>query len=479
MKRPGLLLLLIALAWPPVAAMLTPSGLAPAPDPGWRDIVLLLRSLLLAGGTTLTSAVLGLACAWALAHHNLPFRAFLKALLLVPFLIPPYFEAVAWLNLHDLSGSVVATSIILGFCYFPLVLFPCLTALERISGGLEESGLIALGPRTTWKCVLWPLSAPFALAGAALVWMLTLVEYGVPSLMGVNTYSQEVFALVQGYHDYAAAGRACLPLLLCGLLPGLLVLYWGFPRMRRLTLPQTSRPVHRTSPHPHLLLLLPLAVAGVTLGVPLYSLLEKAHRLTIFQIALWEAGGDLLSSLQLAGLATLTALVLGAWLGLRGGRVWAGAALLTLTIPPILSGLGWIATVNRLGLGSSNLLLVWGLAARFLALPACLIALSSEATPPSQLEAGRLIPNRFRAHYITSFSLHRKAWGMGLALTFALAMGDLSLSLLLVDPGTSTLSVRIFNLHHYGRADLVSALCLIHAMVVVTPLAVGLCLEGE
>lgn len=461
---------------PPLVAALTPSGLAGAPAPGWRELILLARSLALAAMTTGLSLALGLACAWALAHHNLPGRAFFKTVLLVPFLLPPYLGAIAWMGLVDLSGSLLAAATVLAASHFPLVLFPTLAGLERLGGGLEEAGWVAMGPGRTWSRVVWPLVLPFALGGAALVWMLTLVEYGVPSLLGVDTFAREVFALIQGYHDYGAAGRACLPLLATGLAPGLLVLAWGYPRMRRLTIPQTSRPARRQlSPRWPALALVGLMTL-VSLGVPLLSLVGRAHRLTVFELALWEAGSDLLSSLWIAAVATALALALGALAGLAGGIRWAGTALLSLTVPPSLAALGLVALSSHLGVPSSNLWLVWGLATRLLALPACLLALSAEATPPSQLAAARLtLPPVARARL--QLGLHQKAWQTALWLTFALAMGDLSLSLLLAEPGTSTLSLRIFNLYHYGRPDLVSALCLVLAGVVLTPMVVQLCLE--
>ncbi|MCA9794910.1 MAG: iron ABC transporter permease [Candidatus Eremiobacteraeota bacterium] len=467
---------MLVLLAPPLVAALTPSGLAGAPAPGWRELVLLARSLALAGLTTALSLGVGVACAWALAHHNLPGRAFFKTVLLVPFLLPPYLSAIAWTGLVDLSGSLPAAALVLAASHFPLVMFPILAGLERLGGGLEEAGWIALGPGRTWRRVVWPLVLPFALGGAALVWMLTLVEYGVPSLLGVDTFALEVFALIQGYHDYGAAGRACLPLLAIGLLPGLLVLAWGYPRMRRLTVPQTSRPARRLLWPRWPALALVSLVTLASLAVPLYSLVAQAHRPGVFNLALWEAGSDLLSSLWIAGLATALALALGALVGLGGGTGWAGTALLSLTVPPSLAALGLVAIHSQLGLGSSNLWLVWGLATRLLALPACLLALSAEATPPSQLAAARLVlpPLRLGGLWL---GLHQKAWQTALWLTFALAMGDLSLSLLLAEPGTSTLSLRIFNLYHYGRPDLVGALCLVLVGVVVTPLAVGLCLE--
>jgi iron(III) transport system permease protein len=462
---------------PPLLAALTPSGLVGAPPLGWREVWLLLRSLLLAGLTTLVSLMVGLPCAWLLAHRDVWGRSVFKTLLLVPFLLPPYMSAIAWLRLVDLPGNVVTTSLMLGFCYFPVILYPTLLALERLGGGLEEAGWLSLGVRATWRRVVWPLVAPFALGGAALVWMLTLVEYGVPSLLGLDSYALEIFALIQGYHDYVAAGRASLPLLAGAILPGILVLRWGFPRMRRLTIPQTGRPACRqieSKVGPFLFLSL---VALLSVVLPVVGLLGQARRRVTFELALWEAGGDLLTSLQIAGCAAVLALLLGVLVGMMGGTHWAGLTLLTLAVPPSLVGLGLLAASAKSGMNAGNLLLVWGLASRFVALPACLMALSKEAVPPSHLDAARLTLSPWRARFLCWFGLHRRTWQIGFCLTFALCMGDLSLSLLLAEPGTSTLALRIFNLYHYGRSDLVSALCLVLMGVVLTPMAVFTCLE--
>ncbi len=48
------------------------------------------------------------------------------------------------------------------------------------------------------------------------------------------------------------------------------------------------------------------------------------------------------------------------------------------------------------------------------------------------------------------------AWLIGLAL----ALGDLTASILVVPPGVETLSIHIFNLVHYGVEDQVAGICL-------------------
>jgi iron(III) transport system permease protein len=53
-------------------------------------------------------------------------------------------------------------------------------------------------------------------------------------------------------------------------------------------------------------------------------------------------------------------------------------------------------------------------------------------------------------------------WALAVAwlLAFALALGELGASILVVPPGVETLSIHIFGLLHYGVEDRVAAICL-------------------
>jgi ABC-type Fe3+ transport system permease subunit len=61
----------------------------------------------------------------------------------------------------------------------------------------------------------------------------------------------------------------------------------------------------------------------------------------------------------------------------------------------------------------------------------------------------------------------------GWGLTFALSLGEVSASLLVLPPTIETLPVRIYNLTHYDATDVVAALCLIQAAVVGFSFAVA------
>lgn len=459
MKRqlPVTLLLLLPLA----AAWLSPTGSAPVFA---NSYVLLARSLLLALLAAGVALFLGTLLACLLACRNLPFRPLWRPILLVPLLVPPYLNAIAWVELcrrlglgAEFPNTPLMAGLILGLGYTPLVLFAGLTALERLGAGIFDAGRLARGEAATWRRVVLPLTAPFLMAGAGLAFLLSLVEFGVPSLLNQNTVALEVFALIDGYHDLAAAARASLPL---WLVATLLVLVLA-PRVPAILSPQLGPTARLLLPRgwrvPGALLV--TLLSGLLAGLPLTVLAVMAGRPQAFLLAWWEAGPDILSSLAVCLPAALAALALGAWLS-------GPAPLILLASPPALLALGWL----RLDVLPGGVLLVLGLGSRFLAVPGCLLQAAFRSQPPTLAENARLARARpWRALYL---SPHRRAWRLGFTLAFAFMMGELTLSLLLAPPGMGTLSQRIFNLYHYGRPELVGALALTLVALVVTPLVV-------
>ena len=54
----------------------------------------------------------------------------------------------------------------------------------------------------------------------------------------------------------------------------------------------------------------------------------------------------------------------------------------------------------------------------------------------------------------------RRALVLAWIVALAVALGDLAASILVMPPGVTTLSIRIFNLLHYGVEDRVAGICL-------------------
>jgi spermidine/putrescine transport system permease protein len=160
---------------------------------------------------TLTLAPLGtlicLLAAYPLAYHlavkvSARNRLLLLILVIVPFWTSFLIRTYAWIfilggkglpALLDMIGIAdvrfintpfaVLVGIVYG--YLPLMVFPIFVSLERLDKRLlEASDDLGASPSRTFRQITLPLSAPGAVTGCMLVFILLMGEYLIPALLG-------------------------------------------------------------------------------------------------------------------------------------------------------------------------------------------------------------------------------------------------------------------------------------------------------
>jgi len=170
-------------------------------DPVVRDALRL--SLVCSVGATALAFVLGLPLAWVLARTDLPGRHLVRALVLLPMVLPPVVGGVALLLAFGRRGLVGQYlddwfGITLPFTTWGAILAEAFVAMPFfvivVEAGLRsldtryEDAAATLGARrfTTFRRVVIPLIAPSLVAGAALTWARALGEFGATILFAGN-----------------------------------------------------------------------------------------------------------------------------------------------------------------------------------------------------------------------------------------------------------------------------------------------------
>jgi molybdate transport system permease protein len=170
-------------------------------DPVVRDALWL--SLVCSAGATLLAFVLGLPLAWVLARTDLPGRRVVRALVLLPMVLPPVVGGVAlllafgrrglvgqylddWFGIRlpfTTWGAIVAEAFV-AMPFFVIVVEAGLRSLDQ----RYEEAAATLGARrfTSFRRVVLPLIAPSVIAGAALTWARALGEFGATILFAGN-----------------------------------------------------------------------------------------------------------------------------------------------------------------------------------------------------------------------------------------------------------------------------------------------------
>ncbi len=166
------------------------------------------NTLILGLLTVAGSLVIAVPAAWLVARTNLPFRGLVETLLVLPFMIPPFVGAISWIQLasprvgylnklwtalfgegtgpfdiYNLGGVVLALTLH-NYTYIYLILR---AALERMNTSVEEAAAVAGASRLRVICdVTLRLVTPSITAGALLVFIDTIAEFGIPALIGMQ-----------------------------------------------------------------------------------------------------------------------------------------------------------------------------------------------------------------------------------------------------------------------------------------------------
>ena len=312
------------------------------------------NTLVLVVTVTFSALVLGIGTAFCLTRLRLPVVKLWWVLATLPLAVPSYVAGLSWVSATSLRGFL-GSWLVLTLSTTPYVTLPTAAAFRRADRGIEDvARTLGRGPFFAFFRMTLPQVLPAAGAGALLVSLYTLAEYGVVSIMQYSTLTPAVQAAFSGSFNRTLAIVLSLVLVFLSL-----VVVIGERLLRR---PVKALKISYDSALPYRL---PwwatvvvcgalFAVFFLAVGVPM---LELLHRLA-----------QSVAERAFEGERLLTALGVTIGLGLAGAVV---ATLLALPIS-ILSArspsrsIGTVETITYIGHGLPGVVL--GLSMVFIAL---------------------------------------------------------------------------------------------------------------
>jgi len=163
------------------------------------------NSLSVALASVVFASIIAIPLAYLTVRFEFRGALLIQTLGVLPLIMPPFVGAVALQLIFGRSGSVnllldgwfgftipimdglVGVTFVESIHYFPFILLNLVAAMRNIDGAMEESAqnLGAKGWRLFWR-IIFPLSLPGYLAGAALVFVKVFDDLGTPLVMGVT-----------------------------------------------------------------------------------------------------------------------------------------------------------------------------------------------------------------------------------------------------------------------------------------------------
>jgi molybdate transport system permease protein len=204
-------------------------------DPAAVDALRL--SAIVSVGATVIAIVLGVPLAWVLSRASFPAKGVVRAIVVLPLVMPPVVGGIGLLaalgrrgvlgaRLEALGVSIpfttLAAVIAAAFVAFPLLVLAVEAGLSSVDQRLERAALAMGGsPGYVMRRLTLPLIGPQLAAGAALAWARALGEFGATitfagNLRGV-TQTLPLAVFEEGQTDPGAAVVVALVLVLLSL----------------------------------------------------------------------------------------------------------------------------------------------------------------------------------------------------------------------------------------------------------------------
>ena len=465
------------------------------------------NTLIISLGCTFFSLLIAVPVSLLLTRTDFPGKKVWKSLFVIPFAIPPYVGAIAWIILANPSNGLINK--FLGFDFlniysylgliwvegtflYPLVMIGLIQSLENMDPGLEEAARVAgASPFRVMRTITLPLMLPSIFSGALLVFLGTAASFGVPALIGnpagiymltTKIYMFQRMGSMSGLYQASALSFVLLIAAVIILLinqyllknSGQALVSGKTPRHSLWRLGRYKLPTYI------FVVIVYLVLFGMPLAGILFSSLSKVQGIFSFENlgvqnfvnVFWEISETktaFKNSFIFASIAATLAVAWGLLMAFSSLEVVKGKwrtfkvlntlmTSLPYATPGTVLALGLILMLSGKFLGplfyGSSLIIIIAYLSKYLnfSYRTCLDGLSQidKTLAEAARVAGANTPQVVRRIWVP---LLMPAMGASWFLTFMPSFSELTMTVLLTSPGLETIGTLIFQLQEYGDAS--------------------------
>jgi len=440
-------------------------------------IEVLINTLLLMGGVTTLSILIGVPLAWLTVQTDLPFRRFWSVIVALPLVVPSYIGAFTFVSafgprgefqtilqpfgidrlpeIYGLGGSILVITL---YTYPYVYLTARAGLLSFDSTLLEAARTLNHGRWEAFRRVTLPHVRPSIAAGALLAALYAVSDFGTPVIMRLPVFTRQIFVELDSFgQEYAS--------LLSLQLLGIVLVILAIESRLRADGGGHGDGVGTAGEEPLISLgvwrwpatLLPAAVAGLALLVPLWILglwfvtadLTARPSLALQVSTITNSVGVAAAAAVVAVAASVPVAYLAARHDSLAARVFERATYVGFAVPGIVLGLALVFLATGFdGLDFSLVpaiyqtvpLLIFAYVVRFMPQAVGSIRTSTLQVDPQLVEAARTLgESPLRAFRTVTLPLVTPGIVAGGALVFLTTMKELPATLILRPTGFETL----------------------------------------
>lgn len=457
------------------------------------------NTIIVCGLTVLISTVVAVPLAWLMTRTNLKFKGFWRTLFCLPYAIPPFIGAIAWILLANPSNGLLkdifpwiniysgaGLVFVMSSFFYTFILINLLSSLEKIDPALEEAARIAgASSFQVFFKITMPLVVPSLASGMLLAFLSAMANFGIAALIGnaagitLMTTQIFIFQKMASYTGLKLSGILSLGLL--AMTGFVFYLDYFITKKFRFSLVtgKVSRPSLIELGKKQVIAQIALMCIGTVLFLlPVTAVLVSAlsklqgdhsfanfgvqNFVTIFQKT-DETYRALANSFSLAVGAAVLCCLLGYFLAQAGKRLTSGlnrikeiVVAVPYAVPGTVLALSLTLTTLSLKLPLYNTLGIILIAyiAKFMNFSYRIINDGVSQIDKTLIDAAEVAgANSFQIMTRIWLPLLRPFLVAGFFLVFMPAFSELTMSVLLTGPGNETIGTLIFQLQEYGDAS--------------------------
>jgi thiamine transport system permease protein len=468
-------------------------------DPLTREV--LWFTIWLAAASTALTVVIASPAAYVLGRYDFRGRSVVRALVIVPFVLPTVVVALAFLAILPEGLERGPVAILIAHAFFNVAVVVRIVGtfwagLDRRTS--EAASTLGATPWQRFVHVTLPLLAPALSAAAAIVFLFSFTSFGVVAILGGPRYATlevEIYNQAVRAFDLHAAAILSLVQLVCVALTVAVAMHLERQLAARGQLRSEEDVLRRPNTIAEKTLVAgSLAALAVFLGIPLAAVVERslatgdghgfeAYRaLTEPTSALlatpWEA---VVNSIVYATAATAIALVVGglaafALAGGEGNRAFDGMLMLPLGASAVMLGFGFLIAFDEGWYDFRSAPWIVPVVQALVAIPFVvrIVTPTLRAIDHRQREAAALLgasPQRVRREIDLPVAARALAVAAGFA--FAISLGEFGATVFLARPDKPTLPVAIFRfLGRPGELNIAQAYALAVILMAVAAISI-------
>lgn len=457
------------------------------------------NTMFICGATVLFSTLISIPMAWLFTRTNVAFKGIWRTIFCLPYAIPPFIGAIAWIYLANPSNGLLkdifpwiniysktGLIFVMSTFFYTFILINLLSAMEKIDPSLEEAARISgAGSWDVFIRITMPLVVPSLISGMLLAFLSAIANFGIAALIGnpagisMMTTQIFIFQKMASYTGLKISGILSLGLLLIAAV----VFYLDHVISKRFRFSLVTGKVSRINVidlgsknvlAQLILFLLSLILFILPIGAILIAALSKlqgSHELSNFGLQNFntiffktdETYRAVWNSVGLAVSAAIFCSLLGYFLSQAGKTVSKtinkfkeAFIAIPYAVPGTVLALSLTLTTLSLKLPLYNTLGII-----FLAYVAKFLNFSYRIINDGVSQVDQTLIDAAHVAGANSWQVFRRIWipilrpflMASFFLVFMPAFSELTMSVLLTGPGNETIGTLIFQLQEYGDAS--------------------------